>query len=117
MNKAVMLVALGIASMPLSFAQAGAPGGGSASAPATQSRGSENGNKAGKAAPPKVTTDDSVYDSGNKPASGPATQNGKAKKPGQNNTKPQSPPNPPVVDPHEDPTSPVNVPKTGNVPK
>jgi hypothetical protein len=66
-----------------------------------------------------VTTNDSVYNpnDGTKKGTGEAN-NGKLPKDkgSKNNTKPVSPPNPPVVDPHEDPSSPVNTPKTGNPP-
>jgi len=53
----------------------------------------------------KVTTDDTVLKAGDE---------GNTKKPKQpkNRKAPKSPPNPPVVDPHENPSSPVNQPKT-----
>jgi hypothetical protein len=103
-----LLAALTVGSVPAMVAQTA--GGG---APAPQS-----GAKSGSARD-SVTTSDSVYNpadiakaGSDRPANGKLPKDKGAK----NNTKPVSPPNPPVVDPHENPGSPVNTPKAGDVP-
>jgi hypothetical protein len=119
MKRLALLAALGIGSVSFSVGQE------PAAQPANASPGAQTGDsKAGKSGSSnsKVTTDDTVFNpddktnnAKNKGASG---KSGDKRDKGdtKNNAKPVSPPNPPVVDPHEDPTSPVNTPKAGNLP-
>ncbi len=101
MKKIVFLTVLAVGSVPMTFAQATGKSG-----------------TAGTSGD-SVTTNDSVYNPNDGTKKGTSdANNGKLPKDkgSKNNTKPASPPNPPVVDPHEDPSSPVNAPPTGSAP-
>jgi hypothetical protein len=98
MKRLETILSIGLLALPLAFGQSN--GGGSQSNSPSQSQ---------KTKKDKVTTDDSVY----KPNGGPGDKASDDAK----NKRQQTPPNPPVVSPHEDPTSPVNRPKEGNVPE
>jgi len=99
MKRLETILSIGLLTLPMAFAQSN--GGGSQGNSPSQSQ-SQNKKD-------KVTTDDSVY----KPNGGPGDKASDDAK----NKRQQTPPNPPVVSPHEDPTSPVNKPKEGNVPE
>jgi hypothetical protein len=99
MKNILFLMVLAVGSVPMTFAQATGESG-----TAGTSRDS-------------VTTNDSVYNpnDGSKKGANDANNGKLPKDKGpKNNTKPVSPPNAPVVDPHEDPSSPVNTPTTGS---
>jgi hypothetical protein len=74
------------------------------------------GQTAGGSAKDSVTTNDSVFNpndtksakTNDKAANGKLPKDKSAKGDTKNDTKPVSPPNPPVVDPHGDTGSPVN---------
>jgi hypothetical protein len=108
MKRYALLTALGIGYVSLGLAQRNTE----TAAPQTQSEGAK-AEKSGSAKD-KVTTNDTVFNPNDKTDK----STGKPKTKGsKNNPKPDSPPNPPVADPHEDPISPVNTPKAGNLPK
>jgi len=109
MKRLAIVLSIGITSLGVGFAQNGSPGASGKPDQTVQKPGSKD----------KVTTDDSVYN----PAGGPGDKSGKAaadsgkKKQGDKaSSKPETPPNPPIIDPHENPASPQNAPKEGNLP-
>jgi hypothetical protein len=108
MKTLALLAALTIGSVP---AMVGQTTGDTAPAP-------QSGAKTGSAKD-SVTTNDSVFNPNDNAKKGSdKAADGKLPKDkgAKNDTKPVSPPNPPVIDPKEDTGSPVKTPKAGELP-
>jgi hypothetical protein len=99
MKRLQTILSIGLLALPLAFGQSNGPPSQSGKTRSTD----------------KVTTDDSVYNPNGGP--GDKTSDDAKTKAKPKKKRPETPPNPPVVSPHEDPTSPVNRPKEGNVPE